>query len=72
MPLLTVEDVARLTGWGERRVRRAFARWQRRGFPRVSREPCRGDHRGRLVVDAAEYYAVQAGELSECPVSEAA
>lgn len=67
----TVDDIAARTGLPERTVRRRFAAWARRGWPRVSREPCRGDSAGRLVVDAAEYEAMARGEITEAPAQAA-
>lgn len=73
MDAYSVEDIASQLGWGERRVRRLFARWARRGYPRVFREEgMPGDARGRLMVDAREFWAEQNGQLQAEPLDEAA
>lgn len=72
-PTLSVADVVALTGWHERRVRRAFVAWETRGWPLVTRQQgVRGDARGALRVDEAEFRAVLAGDLRADAIATAA
>ena len=66
---LTVEDVAARTGLPLRTARYRVARWLARGWPRVTREACQGDRRGRYLVDAREFEALLRGELSQEPLA---
>jgi len=65
----SVADVMRKTERPRRSTTRAFERWQARGWPRVRRAPCQGDPRGEWRVDAAEYDAMRAGQITEAPVA---
>lgn len=56
MPTLTVAQ-----------VRAQIDRWERRGYPLVTRVPCRRRGGFRRVVDAAELDAVLRGDLSQEP-----
>lgn len=65
----TVEQIALRCGLPLRTARYRVGVWQARGWPLVTREPCRGDSRGRLLVDAAEFEALLRGELSQEPAA---
>jgi transposase len=69
---LTIAQIAERTCWHVRRVQRLVARWEERGWPRVRRERCRGNPRGRLLVSEADFNALLAGERPADPEAEAA
>ena len=62
-PEFTVDDLIARTGLKPYEARRRDAEWERRGFPRVRREACRGIAAGRKVVNRADFEAYLRGEL---------
>lgn len=64
MATLTTQAIANRTGLPLRTVQRRVASWELRGWPRVVREPRRGNPRGVVLVVEADFEALCAGE---CP-----
>lgn len=64
-PELTIAQVALALGIPARTARRRVAAWQARQWPRVRVVACRGDRRGRYLVDAASFDRFCLGEVPE-------
>lgn len=62
---LTVRQVATVMAWPLRNAQREVARWFARGWPRVRLQPCRGNQRGRYMVDRETFERFCEGDLGE-------
>jgi hypothetical protein len=60
---LSVEEIADAQGWSFRTAQRKVAKWCSKGWPRVRRETCRGNYRGRYLVDRESFDAYCEGDL---------
>lgn len=62
---MTVEDVARALDLPIRTARRRVVVWHARQWPRVRIAACRGDRRGRYLVDVETFDRFCLGEVPE-------
>ena len=60
---LTAERIAEMLDIHPRAAQRRVRRWFKRAWPVVRLERCRGNHRGRYVVDAESFREFLAGKL---------